>query len=96
MAKKKDILEELENAPVETAEEAVEEKPVVKSPVKDIFTGVVTCDRLNVRALPDVTARINTTVIKGTELELEVIPGNDEWYQYTGVGFVMANFIKRK
>ena len=91
--KKKDIPKELEEViEVEENTPAVEE---VEEPKSDTFVGVVKCDRLNVRALSDKTSRIVTVLTKGQEIELTEIPDNKDWYQYTGVGFVMAEFIKR-
>ena len=90
MAKKREsIIEELENAV--TVEEPTAEDAMESAPAS--FEGTVICDRLNVRALPDKTSRVVTVLTKGTKVALEKIDAAD-WYQYTGVGFVMSQFIK--
>ena len=100
MGKKKDILKELEGETPEV--EAIPEESVDAEPEKDIpkapetFAGVVACGMLNVRALPDKTSRIVTVLSKGTEVAGLTETDDPAWYAYTGFGYVMAEFIKRK
>lgn len=101
-----DVVEETTTDPdipvVAPEEEAVTEDEIDSEPEKDIpkgpesFTGTVSCNLLNVRALPDKTSRIVTILSRGTELTGLTETEDPAWLAYTGFGYVMAEFIKRK
>jgi len=78
---------ETENA--ETKDAPVEQ-PAFVPEVKEV---TVKCARLNVRALPDKTSRVVTTLDNGTTVKVKTLE-DPAWYEYTGFGFIMSEYVK--
>lgn len=71
-------------------EEAVPEIPAVGK--------VVDCSRLNVRVSPAVNTNVVTTLVVGTEVEIDLDKSTDEWYcvfinNGNATGYCMKKFI---
>ena len=103
MGKKEKVIKELEapmeeTTPVEmdeVPEDKAEEIPVETKTVVASKLGVVNCDRLNIRAAANLSARVVKVLTKGTEITVRKTD-DPEWLEYTGFGFVMSKFITIK
>lgn len=67
-----------------------EEKPAFVPEAKEV---TVKCARLNVRALPNKTSRVVTTLDNGTTVNVKTME-DPAWYEYTGFGFIMSEYVK--
>ena len=81
-------------------ETPVEETPLEETPVEETTTnkkGVVVCEKLNVRAIPNLKGAIIGVVKKGTKLDILLTESTETFYSVFceyGAGFCVKEYIK--
>lgn len=81
-------------------EPAVDEIETETETATETVGVVVGCDRLNIRKMPNINAKIITTAKVGTELYIDVDNSTDKWYcvcTAAGIeGFCMKDYVDIK